>query len=384
MLLRICDSPQKTLLLMISTKSPVRLRTKKMKDGGQSLYLDIYVDGQRTYEFLKLYLVQETDAESRRQNKRTLLLAESIQAKRLLDVQSGLFGLVNPALKNIRIRDFSERVLQAGDNRYATEIRRAVRRFVEYAGDVKIEKITSEMLEGYIKYLSQLKDSRTNKQEDAMLLARPSVLCMYNKLAYLLNLAAKKGVIAQSPTQWVVKPSIRPGMTKERNYLTVEELERFGQVQCKWTVVRDAFMFSCFTGLRISDILSLRWGEIVDGQIIKTQVKTGLPVYIPLSDNARKWLPAQGMKETKSFVFDLPCRKTIDNVIRSIAIKAKIDKDITFHCSRHTFATLMLTYGADIYTVSKLLGHSSIAVTSVYARVVDKKKREAVEAIPAI
>lgn len=109
--------------------------------------------------------------------------------------------------------------------------------------------------------------------------------------------------------------------------------------------------------------------------------KTKSAIYIPLSNNARKWLPERG----GDIVFEVDLHKAYISEFITKWVKSQgIHKHITFHCARHTFATLALTYGADIYTVSKLLGHSDIETTQIYAKVVDRKKIEAVNLIPDV
>ena len=143
-----------------------------------------------------------------------------------------------------------------------------------------------------------------------------------------------------------------------------------------------AFLFSCFCGLRISDIKTLKWGELKsysDGLAIeKLQVKTGQQITVPLSANALEWLPSKGEAKDESLVFSLPSYFSINRCVKKWAKEADIKKDVTFHIARHTFATTLLTLGADIYTTSKLLGHQNIRTTQIYAEVVNKKKVEAV------
>ena len=115
-------------------------------------------------------------------------------------------------------------------------------------------------------------------------------------------------------------------------------------------------------------------------QIETVQQKTGEPVYIPLSDNAIKWLP----ERTGERVFNLPHVSSIEKWLAQWSEDAGVKKHITYHVSRHTFATLTLTYGADLYTVSKLLGHSNIQTTQIYAKIVDENKRKAVNLIPEL
>ena len=106
--------------------------------------------------------------------------------------------------------------------------------------------------------------------------------------------------------------------------------------------------------------------------------KTKEPIYLPLSPEALKWMPERGEKTSEDHVFDLPSPTMINTLLKPWAKAAGIDKRFSFHTSRHTFATMLLTLGADLYTVSKLLGHSQIKNTQVYAEIINRRKVEAV------
>ena len=99
---------------------------------------------------------------------------------------------------------------------------------------------------------------------------------------------------------------------------------------------------------------------------------------MPLSANALEWLPDRGDSKGEDFVFTLPSHFSINRSVKKWARDAEIEKNVTFHLSRHTFATTLLTLGADIYTTSKLMGHKNLRTTQIYAEVVNKKKVEAV------
>ena len=114
---------------------------------------------------------------------------------------------------------------------------------------------------------------------------------------------------------------------------------------------------------------------------IKMQ-KTKEPLYLPISDEALKWLPERGEAKDSDIIFPLTHEGTVNDILQHWAKVAGITKHISFHVARHTHATMMLTLGADLYTVSKLLGHKNIATTQIYAKIVDKKKEEAIGLIP--
>ena len=146
-----------------------------------------------------------------------------------------------------------------------------------------------------------------------------------------------------------------------------------------------AYLFSCFCGLRISDIIKLQWKDVfVDRGQYRLSVsmqKTKEPIYLPLSPEALKWMPARGDKTPDDHVFDLPSPAMVNILIKPWAKAAGINKRFTFHTARHTFATMMLTLGADLYTTSKLLGHADVKMTQVYAKIINQKKDDAVNLV---
>ncbi len=147
-----------------------------------------------------------------------------------------------------------------------------------------------------------------------------------------------------------------------------------------------AFLFTCFTGLRVSDIKRLTWENIQSGYLDFRQQKTKGIERIKLSKSALEIIESQKGERTAPAgkVFDIISAYSTNDHIRQWARDAGINKNITWHCGRHTFATLCLSAGNDIYTVSKLLGHKDVKVTQIYARLIDTKKDEAIDKLPTI
>lgn len=169
-----------------------------------------------------------------------------------------------------------------------------------------------------------------------------------------------------------------------REYLSIDELNTLAATPCERDVLKRAALFSALTGLRHCDIQKLRWREInVDGNQAKlhfTQQKTKGVEYTPISEQALQLCGEPGTPE--QFVFeDLPDPSWISRPLKQWVGAAGIKKKITFHCFRHTYATLQLSSGTDIYTVSKMLGHTNVKTTQIYAKVVDEKKDKAAQAI---
>ncbi len=169
-----------------------------------------------------------------------------------------------------------------------------------------------------------------------------------------------------------------------REYLTVEELNTLASTHCERDVLKRAALFSALTGLRHCDIQKMCWKEIqVVGEQARlhfTQQKTKGVEYMPISTQALQLCGKQRQPEQLIFE-DLPDPAWISKPLKRWIEAAKITKKITFHCFRHTYATLQLSSGTDIYTVSKMLGHTNVKTTQIYAKVVDEKKEKAAQAI---
>ena len=167
------------------------------------------------------------------------------------------------------------------------------------------------------------------------------------------------------------------------------EINALANTKCKYPNVKYAFLFACQCGLRLIDIENLVWGNITEDKVCFRQKKTDQMNYQPLSMSAKMILDkVKGKMDIHHYndkVFNLPTRPTINNTIKTWAKKAGIkNKNVSFHSARHSFATISLGAGVDIYTVQKLLGHSDIASTQVYAKVTDHLKINAINKLPQI
>ena len=170
----------------------------------------------------------------------------------------------------------------------------------------------------------------------------------------------------------------------QREYLTLEELNKLAATPCDSPILKRAALFSALTGFRHSDIKQLKWKDLIKDQehyrILFTQQKTKGVEYMPISDQAYQLCGERG--DYDRLIFEgLQDPSWISRPIAKWIEAAGITKHITFHCFRHTYATLQLTLGTDIYTVSKMLGHKKVTTTQIYAKIVDEKKEAAADAI---
>ena len=358
-------------------KELVTLRRKPLDTGGCSLFLDYTLDGIRRKEYLKMYLVPERTKIDKELNKQTLAAADTIRARKIIDIQKGIAGIPRVVGDDILLTDYirqqAEDYKERGHVEHANTLVKLAKWIDDYMRKVSLRQVDRDFLLGYIRHLQKN-------------LSPYSAHVYFSNLNTVLNRAFRADLIALNPVS-KLDPSLKPKKPEaEREYLTLEEIKSMMDAECKNGIVRRAFLFACFTGLRISDIETLTWGQVKktkDGyQVEERQVKTKEIVVIPLSQNAISQLPKRGRPEEA--VWNLPSRWYTNTIIKDWVKAAGIEKNISFHCSRHTFATLSLTYGADIYTVKELMGHKDIASTQVYAKVVSEKKVDAVNLIPTI
>jgi integrase len=354
---------------------------KREKSGKISLYLDYYHQGKRKYEYLRLYLDPKARTpQDRETNRKTLQLAENIRAKRHLELQNGIYGFNDNEKMNSSFLTYFEVMVEKrkeSDGNYGNwhSAFKYLQRFRK--GNVKFSEIDNQWLEDLKEYF--VYDARTKHNQK---LSKNTCVSYFNKVRATLRQAVKDGIITKNPALQV--DGIKEAETK-REFLTLDELQRIYKTDCEVPILKTAFIFGCLTGLRFSDIEKLTWSEVQhsneNGYYVRfKQKKTQGQETLPISNDAFSILGERLTPNEKVFT-DLIYSDYNNHKLREWMVRSGIEKEITFHCSRHTYATLQLSLGTDIYTVSKLLGHKSLRTTEIYAKVVDQKKRDAANAI---
>jgi len=364
-------------------KEPIRIRFKQLANGNQSIYLDCYRDGKRSYEFLKLYIVPETDEATRLQNQNTLQAATAIKSQRLIDMANDEAGITKVSQRSKMLlidwmRYYSGQKKKNGQSdAFSKQIDKAIRHLLLYKGDkVTMREVDKAYCMGFLDYLNALN------------MANVTTAGYFRCLNCALNLAVKEEILPYNPITKISSDQRIKIPESTREYLTVDEVKTLIAADCINEATKRAYLFSCFCGLRYSDIKALTWGDVLlDGEQYRVKivmVKTQKTLYLPLSKEALRWMPERGDAKDTEKVFSLPSQCYLNVVLRTWAANSGITKHVTFHTARHTFATLELTAGAELYTVSKLLGHTQVKTTQIYAKIIDKKKDEAVNRLSSL
>lgn len=368
-----------------NTKEPVRLREKELANGVRSLYLDIYVNGKRSYDFLKLYLIPESNPQAKIQNENTMRAANTIKLNRILEITNNKAGLKNTSIRaKMLLKDWMETFRQAQEQKGVKDqklIHNTIHALTAYNINVAMRDVNRDYIIGLTNFLrNDYRSPRGKKLKDY------SVINYLGCLRNALNMAVREDVIADNPIMKLSAQDKVKAPESQREYLTTEEVQKLEETDSPYPHIKQAFLFACYTGLRCSDVRSITWGKIVkDGEKYRLHTvmfKTKRPFYIPLSKKAMQWMPERGDKTDDELIFEnIPVQVNTKLYLQPWLDKAGITKPITFHCSRHTFGTMMLTLGADIYTTSKLMGHTKVEVTQMYAKIINKKKDDAVSLI---
>lgn len=368
----------------LKAKEPIRLREKQLSNGNKSLYLDIYRNGKREYEFLKLYLIPETasDLTAKERNKQTIIQANAIKAQRIIELTNDEAGIKNTNRAKMLLSDWMKHIQELKANKSGglqNQIAFTTYLLQQYGGDkVRLCDVDKGFCEGFLNFITnEYVSDRVNKP-----LSKFTARNYYRSLSCALNVAVRSGIIQKNPLQLVEKDYKPQPPESQRVYLTIDEVKRLIETECKKPIYKKAFLFSCFCGLRVSDVARLKWSDIntQNGQMKADirQKKTDEPLYLPLSENAVKWLPERMDGGEGEPIFKGVSVAHASTIVKDWARAAGITKNVTFHTARHTFATMLLTKGGDLFTVSKLLGHRDISTTQIYAKIVDQKKNDTV------
>ena len=368
-------------------KEPIKIRTKKLENGIESLYLDIYMDGQRKKEYLKLYLIPESNKEAKRKNKETLLIANTIKTQKMMELQEGKYDFKAKRRNEVGLVEFMEETHEEYLEKYRPRTARMYQNVLihtrKFIGRKKVlvKDVDKDFVRSFIAYLWKC------RTKDGSLFKEDTVRTYYRGFVRVMNRAMEEGIIQVNPCSLVKNSDIPKKAESKREYLTFEEVKSLIDTPCANKIVKQMFLFSCFTGLRIGDILRLKKSNLVEvekgmWQLEFVQQKTDRVLTVPLSKNALEWLPTTESKMGKLFGYSMTTNEY--HVLKKWVKDAGITKHVTFHVARHTYATMLLYFGADVYTVSKLLGHTNVQTTQIYAKVMDESKRKAVNLIPDI
>lgn len=370
----------------IKVKEPVKIRYKELADGRKSIFLATYFKKKYHYEFLKEYLYPDIDKYKTR-NENTLKRVLRVKSQRISELEKYQEHLENNTKQSkVLLRDFI-RILATNKERSTQQNYNSLAYHLERYSkvDIQIGKVDKEYINGFISYLENAEIEHTERNKGKKL--SKNTQAMYFKfLRMALDEAVLDEIIVSNPV-YSIKKKNRPTTEKavKREFLTKDELKRFAETDFPNELVKRAFITGCLTGLRHCDIRQLKWGNI---GVIKNgieyisiiQEKTDEPVDIPLKDNIKRWLPERNEASDNDLVFDglLSLGRT-NEILPKWAKMAGINKHLTFHISRHTFAVLAIANGINIYTVSKLLGHQSIKVTEIYTDVLDSSLDNAMD-----
>jgi integrase len=308
-------------------------------------------------------------SKDRQHNKEIQKLAEQVRNKTELELQSNNYNFIPEFKKRTSLIKFLEQIAEKNRwSKYSNALKH-LRKFAK--GDITFQEIDEAWLEKFKEYLIDNVSQNT-------------AVSYFQVIKQTFRLAKRDRIILRNPAE-----NVRNFSYKEPKvaFLDIGELETLAKTECEKPEVKRAFLFACFTGLRFSDIKALKWENVKGDQLELRQEKTDDIVYLPLSATAKNLL-ANDMPNVIHLpaknVFELPKRWFTNEILKRWFKTAKIKKNAHFHQSRHTFATLSLTSGSDLYTVSKLLGHRNFKNTQVYAKIVDETKKKAIDNLPVI
>jgi integrase len=339
----------------------IRIRTRERKKK-TVIYFDIHYDGKRWYERQDIYLTGDKKGDSLIMQE-----AERLRAERLIQLSSGY----DVTMRNIDFLKYYEAV----KNETPEYERRAgvYKNLVKYCQINNIKRLNFKDITP--NFWAKFKEFLIVKEEHSP----HTIYTEYSVLKAVLNKAIRENLVLVNPLRGVKER--KPKTT--RKFLTYEELQKLKNTPCIDENVKRAFLFACGTGLRLIDIEHLK-KENVEDEINIIMVKTGAPLNLPYSADLLQYIPGFNEKQPGEKLFKLPARSTMGTILKAWVERAEIGKKITFHSSRHTYATLHLTYGTRIEVLRDLLGHKDVRETQIYAKILDEKKKEAVNNLPPI
>jgi integrase len=352
----------------------VALRKEKLANGRFSLYLDIYISKNNHHQKrLGITLIPEKTASDKKLNQESTRLAEMIRNEYESEILHNRYGKEHPGKKfNYSFLEYFDAIVkqryETGVN-YDTWLSVQKHLLIFTNKKLKFSDINETWMENFRAYLLRK-------------VSQNSAHTYFNKIKRAVHTAFRDRIIE---TDYALNVTSPKQVNTKREFLTVNELKMLVDHECRDEQLKTAFIFSCLTGLRWSDVANLKWENVhlIDNvnYIIFTIKKTKDSEMLPISQEARDLLGEAGFEHDKIFK-GLRYSAWNNSVLSNWVLSSGIKKYITFHCARHTHATLLLNSGVDIFTVSKMLGHREVRTTQIYAKIVNETKVEAVNKLP--
>lgn len=292
-----------------------------------------------------------------------------------------------------QFRDTKERELKENPENFVLNFESKDADFVAYFEEIKNQKKRPQY-QGALKHLKEFLKNKSirfselnprffEKFRDYLLtqMSNNTALVYLDVLRAALNIAIKDKIIKINPMGDV---RLKEEQT-EIEFLNDAEINEILKLDTKHKDVKNGFLFSCFTGLRLSDMMSLTYDRIKDGNVYFRQQKTNKWEFLPLSTDAQMIIDEQKKEYPNSEkVFNINSKTNLQKKLKLILADAGIKKSIHYHCSRHSFALRLLNNGVGIYQVSKLLGHSDVKITQVYLKFVPEEKKREIDKLPSL
>jgi site-specific recombinase XerD len=285
----------------------------------------------------------------------------------LVQFKDRLLGL-NHYLTEQSFTDYILSYLEENKTKFKSETwlgyKSQISKILKFKKEILFSDINEKFINDYKQYMLKTLGNNENTASKSLRVLRTFV-----------NISIRFGYIKTNPFQYI---SIKK-VDGKRDFLSIKELDKLTDYYSKNDFTKTLeknilgyFLFACYTGLRFSDLKTFSTDSIIDNSIHLRMHKTGYLVNIPLSKKAKMFLPSKTCNESN--VFRMYCNKVTNKVLKKIGIELGFNKKVTCHVARHTFATTSISLGIPIEVVSKLLGHTSIRTTQVYAKIVDTVK----------
>lgn len=351
----------------------IKLRQKVNADNTTTLYLDIYHNGKRKYEFLQQIKLttKPKNPIDREQNKAHRELAKKILAKRQHELESNDYDLTPSFKQNTDFVAYFNEFITKYKKKDLRLIEACFSKFKDYLKEAEIKTLTAKELDASI--VNEFRNYLIEK------LNGESPANYFKKFKLVTKQALRQNILLKDPTL-DIRIESKQGIKKQ--VLTPPEIQLLAKTPATNEEMKKAFIFSLYTGLRYSDIINLKWQNVDfnNKRLHVIQEKTKEEVNINLHPTALNIL--SNPKKTTEYIFNLPSHTACNKGLKHWVKKAGINKKITWHCARHSFATNIIFFGADVNTASSLLGHTSLRYTERYTRVVKALKEQAINNLP--